>query len=112
MNLMDNRTSNLMKVIKQNTAQIKEITFSFSNTLKAFQQSMNTISMLLINLVNNGSILRENLNQLQSSIQTLVEDRISPFLIHKLILTQALQKIQRKLTKSYPGFYLTHFEPS
>lgn len=112
MNLVDNRTSNLMKGIQQNAEHIQKVTHNFYKTMSSFQQSMSNMSIILINLVNNGNILREKLNQLQSSIQSLVEGRISPFLIPKHMLTQTLHKIQRILTESHPGFYLTHFNPS
>ncbi|CAC5370307.1 unnamed protein product [Mytilus coruscus] len=112
MTLIDNRTNNLMNGVKTNAAEIKQITYKFYNSLTSFQHSMTNISKILITLVNNANILRENLNQLQSSIQSLAEGRISPFLLPKHILAHSLHKIQRIMSESYPGFHLTHFDPS
>ncbi|CAC5378737.1 unnamed protein product [Mytilus coruscus] len=102
--LIDNRTNNLMNGVKTNAAEIKQITYKFYNSLTSFQHSMTNISKILITLVNNANILRENLNQLQSSIQSLAEGRISPFLLPKHILAHSLHKIQRIMSESYPGF--------
>ncbi|CAG2233954.1 unnamed protein product [Mytilus edulis] len=112
MTLIDNRTNNLMNGVKTNAAQIKQITYKFYNSLTSFQHSMTNISKILITLVNNANILRENLNQLQSSIQSLAEGRISPFLLPKHILAHSMHKIHRIMSESYPGFHLTHFDPS
>lgn len=112
MTLIDNRTNNLMNSVKTNAAQIKQITYKFFNSLTSFQHSMTNISKILITLVNNANILRENINPLQSSIQSLAEGRISPFLLPKHILAHSMHKIQRIMSESYLGFHLTHVDPS
>ena len=53
-------------------------------------------------------MFRSNLLQLQACIQSLVEGRISPFLIPKHDFAHTLDQIQANLTRYYPGFYLTH----
>lgn len=112
MSLMDNKTLNLMKGIQNNAKQIQAVSDTFSSNMVTFQQSMLNISQILISITNQGNILRSNLNQLQSAVQSLVEGRISPYLLPKHALTQALHKVQTILTNSYSGFYLTQFHPS
>jgi len=110
--LIDNKTTNLIHGVQQNAAEIKKLTTSFYSTLSTFQDSFTNMSKMLISMVNDANILRENLNQFYSSIQSLVEGRISPFLIPKHALLHSLHKVQRILSKFYPGFYLTHLEPN
>ena len=110
--VIDDRTSNLMQGIKENSLEMQKITHSFQDSLKSFEQSMANTSQFLITLTNNFNMLRSNLLQLQASIQSLVEGRISPFLIPKHDFAHTLNQIQATLTKYYPGFYLTHPHPA
>lgn len=112
MSLVDNKTNNLMNGIQANSKEISVLAHSINMSLVTLQQSMFSISKILINLTNQGNILRSKLDQFQTAVQSLVEGRISPLLLPKHTLTQALHKVQRILTDSYPGFYLTQFHPS
>lgn len=112
MSLVDNKTNNLMNGIQEYSKEISVLAHSINMSLVTLQQSMFSISKILINLTNQGNILRSKLDQFQTAVHSLVEGRISPLLLPKHTLTQALHKVQRILTDSYPGFYLTQFHPS
>jgi len=112
MEVVDNRTTNLMHGIQENSKQIIGLTKSFESSLRTLEQNMMNMSKVLTTLSNNFNVLRSNLLQLQSSVQSLVEGKISPSLIPKIVLTKTLHKIQSTLTKYYPGFHLTHFHPT
>ena len=110
--VIDKRTSNLMQGIKDNSLEIQTIAHSFQLAIVSSEQSMVNISQILITLTNNFNVLKSNLLQLQSAFQSLVEGRISPFLIPKHDFSRTLHQIQSTLNKKYPGFYLTHSHPS
>ena len=110
--LANNRTSNLMQGIKDNTKEINLLTSSFQTSLTSLQQSMFNISQVLITMTNQCNRLRSSLDKMQAAVQSLVEGRISPFLLPRHTLAQTLHKVQGILTHSHKGFYLTHFHPS
>lgn len=109
MEVVDNRITHLMHGIQE---QILGLTKSFESSLRTLEQNMMNMSKVLTTLSNNFNVLRSNLLQLQSSVQSLVEGNISPSYIPKIVLTKTLHKIQNTLTKYYPDFHLTHFHPA
>ncbi|XP_063412759.1 uncharacterized protein LOC134695439 isoform X1 [Mytilus trossulus] len=112
MSLVDKRTTNLMDGIQQNSVEILAIANKFQMSLENTQSFFLNTTTLLTELTNKGNMLRSKVDQFQAAIQSLVEGRISPFLLPKHTLTLALHKIQTILTNSYPGFYLTQPHPS
>ena len=110
--VIDDKTSNLVQGIQDNALEIEKVTLSFQKSLRTLEQSMVNMTQYLITLTNSYNTIRSNLVQLEHAIQSLVEGRISPFLIPKHALITILHQIQSILTKYYPGFYLTHVHPA
>ncbi|CAC5379943.1 unnamed protein product [Mytilus coruscus] len=90
--VIDKRTSNLMQGIKDNSLEIQTVAHSFQLAIVSSEQSM--------------------LQNAFQHVQSLVEGRISPFLIPKHDFSRTLHQIQSTLNKKYPGFFLTHSHPS
>ncbi|CAC5384224.1 unnamed protein product [Mytilus coruscus] len=112
MSLVDKRTTNLIDEIQKNSIEILTIANKFHMSLENTQSFLLNTTTLLTEVTNKGNMLRSKVDQFESAVQSLVEGRISPFLLPKHTLTQALHKIQTILTNSYSGFYSTQPHPS
>lgn len=110
--LIDKKTANLMHGINLNSRQISLTANAMKSSMNHLSESMISMSQMLVNITNKSNIIRHNLDKFVSAIQTLVEGRISPFLLPKHTIMHTVDKIKTILGKSYPGFSLIEFHPT
>lgn len=112
MKVMDRRTTNLMRGIETNYVQITRLTNLFNTTLNEFQDSFSNISTIIADQVHKSSSIINSLTNLQHAIESLVQGKITPFLIQESVLAQTLQQIEKKLSKSHTRFFLIKKHPA
>lgn len=112
MKVIDQRTTNLMRGIQTNYQQITRLTTLFNTTISEFQDSFSNISTIIADQVHKSSSIINSLTNLQNSIESLVQGKLTPFLIPEEILAHTLQHIQRKLAKSHSKFFLIRKHPA
>ncbi|KAK3103915.1 hypothetical protein FSP39_022884 [Pinctada imbricata] len=110
--ITDKKTANLLNGVKINSQNINVLASTFNAKISQLEQAITNISALLVQQVNEANVLRSNLNNLQSAFQSLIEGKLSPFLIPKTKLKPVLFGITKMLRNSHKGFYLTHTNPS
>ena len=101
MKVIDQKSTNLMRGIQTNYQQISRLTTLFNTTMSEFQDSFSNISTIIADQVHKSSSIINSLTNLQNSIESLVQGKLTPFLIPEEILAQTLQHIQRKFLKSH-----------
>lgn len=106
MKVMDQRTTNLMRGIQTNYQQITRLTNLFNTNFSEFQDSFSNISTVIADHVHKSSSIINSFTNLQNAVKSLVQGKITPFLIQETVLAQTLQQIERKLSKSYTQFFL------
>lgn len=112
MSYVDNRTSNLMKGIKENHEQIGSFITFYNARLTNLQYAILNFSTLLTNQVHEAALIRSNLGEFYNSMQSLVHGKLTPLLLPRRILVHTLKTIQSLLTNSYNNFYLSHSDPN
>ena len=112
MSLMDNRTSNLIEGLKVNSLKIDALARTFSKNLIQVEYAMSNISVIMLQQVTKATNVRSTFDKLLSATESLIEGKISPFLIPKGKMNSVIGKINQILQKSYKGFFLTHTDPS
>ena len=73
MTVMDKRTTNLLKGIELNKAVIQNMTYAFTERLELLENMLTNVSALLVQQINEASVIRSNLQNLQSAVESLVE---------------------------------------
>lgn len=111
MQLTDSRINNLKNGIKNNAQAISLLANKLSN-IDQLVATVTNFSEILVNQVNKVTVFKNRLDKLETSIQTLVEGKLSPFLISKTLLMHTIRQISSLLRKSYKGFELVHTDPS
>jgi len=106
MTLIDDRINNLKQGITNNFNTLKSVLHSFRYNYEHLEQVMTNISSIISDQVYRANHVQNMFLNLQSSIQTLINGRISPFLINKEILISTLHGIQQILKEKYPKFHL------
>lgn len=106
MKVMDQRATNLMRGIQTNYQQITRLTNLFNTTFSEFLGLFFNISTIIEDQVHKSSSIINALTNSQNAIESLVQGKITPFLIQETVLAQTLQQIERKLSKSYTQFFL------
>ena len=104
----DRRMTNLMSGIKANSHLITNLAQNVNSRFQVFQHDIINISGILIKQVDKTNMLRSRLGKLELAVQSLVEGKITPFLIDRTVLSHVIRSIHSKLKKSYKQFYLTH----
>lgn len=112
MSIAEHRTNNLMLGIQINANHVNAFAKSFNVSLLSVQQSMLNFSTSLTSISHTGNSILHELNKLEFALQTLIEGRVSPVLIPKQVLSNALHEIKYILTSSYPNFHLTNMHVS
>ena len=110
--IADKRMNNLMKGIKTNSMAISTMSEMVNKKFLNIEQAYMNMSRIIVQQVSKASTLRDTFNKLESSVQTLVENRLTPYLIPKSSLIKTIQHIHRLLRKNYKQFYLTHTDPA
>ena len=110
--IADKRMNNLMKGIKTNSMAISTMSEMVNKKFLNIEQAYMNMSRIIVQQVSEASTLRNTFNKLESSVQTLVENRLTPYLIPKSSLIKTIQHIHRLLRKNYKQFYLTHTDPA
>ncbi|XP_062574148.1 uncharacterized protein LOC134235987 [Saccostrea cucullata] len=108
----NHRMDNLAAGIKENSEYISKIATAFNNKLYDLEKSFVNVSKILMSQVNRATLLRSDFDKLSAAIQSLLEGKITPFLIPKFLITRTLSNINFKLRKSYKNFYLIHTDYS
>lgn len=103
--LTDKRMKNLVHGIKANADYITSVATSFNNKLFDLESAFTNVSEILINQVNQASSLRTNFAKLENTVESLLEGKISPFLIPKHILAEVISSIQFYLIQLDSSFY-------
>lgn len=111
MKLTDSRMNNLKNGIKNNAFAISLLATKLAN-VSELESSFVNISEVLLNQVNKVTVYKNKMNRLVSAVQTLIEGKLSPFLISKSTIGHTLHQITGLLRKSYHGFHLVHTDPS
>lgn len=111
MQLTDSRINNLKNGIKNNAQAISLLAKKLSN-IDQLVATVTNFSEILVNQVNKVTVFKNRFDKLETSIQTLVEGKLSPFLISKTLLMHTIRQISSLLRKSYKGFELVHTDPS
>lgn len=110
--LTDNRMKNLVHGIKANSDYITKVASEFNNKLFDLENAFVNVSEILTNQVNQATLLRSQFTKLENSVESLLEGKISPFLIPKHLLSEIIANIRHKLQKSYQKFYLIQLDAS
>ncbi|XP_062603682.1 uncharacterized protein LOC134265486, partial [Saccostrea cucullata] len=110
--LTDKRMKNLVHGIKSNSDYITSVATAFNNKLYNLEAAFTNVSEILINQVNQATLLRSKFTKLENAVENLLEGKISPFLIPKHILSKVISNIRHKLRKSYQKFYLVQLDAS
>lgn len=95
MQLTDSRINNLKNGIKNNAQAISLLANKLSN-IDQLVATVTNFSEILVNQVNKVTVFKNRLDKLETSIQTLVKGKLSPFLISKtlLIVEKILQRVR------------------
>lgn len=97
--------------IKNNAYAISLLATKLAN-VSEFEASIVHISEVLSNQVNKVTVYTNKMNRLVAAVQTLIEGRLSPFLISKATIGHSIYQITHLLRKKYHGFHLVHTDPS
>ena len=92
MKLSDSRMNNLKRGIKNNAEAITLLANKLSN-ISELEASLANISEVLLNQVNKVAVFKNKMDKLVAAIQTLVEGKLSPFLISKSIIGHTIIQI-------------------
>ena len=79
--VVDEKTHNLLKGIELNSAVIANVTKVFNAKFITMENILTNISSVLVQQVNEATVIRSNLGNFQSAMQSLVEGKLSPFLV-------------------------------
>lgn len=111
MKLTDSRMNNLKNGIRNNAYAISPLATKLAN-VSELEASFVNISEVLLNQVNKVTVYKNKMNRLVAAVQTLIEGKLSPFLISKSTIGHTINQITHLLRKSYHGFHLVHTDPS
>lgn len=85
---------------------------STNTNFSEFQDSCSNISTIIADQVLKSSSIINSLTILLNAIESLVQGKLTPFLIQETVLAQTLQQIERKLSKYYTQFFLIKILPA
>ncbi|KAK3100591.1 hypothetical protein FSP39_022245 [Pinctada imbricata] len=112
MSVVDEKTTNLLRGIELNKDIIEKLTVAFNAKLITLEKILTNVSSMLVQQVNEASEIRSNLANFLSAVQSLVEGKISPFLIPRSKFNAVIKSITKSLQKHHKGFFLTYTDPS
>ena len=108
----DKRMTNLMHGVKANNELITNVVKVMNGKFQNLELSVLNISSIILKQVDKTNILRSKLNKLELAVQSLVEGKLTPYLLSREILSDVLHNIKSRMSKSYSQFHLTHLNPS
>ena len=112
MTVVDTKTSNLLRGIELNKDVIQNLTVAFNERLITLESILTNVSSLLVQQINEASVIRSNMGNFQSAVQSLVEGRLSSFLIPRMKFRNVIKSIANSLRKNHKGFYLVNTDPA
>lgn len=111
MKVVDDRMTNLKNGIENNFKTLNNVLHNFRFTYEHLELTLTNISGILADQVHRANELELTFLSLQSSVQSLVEGKLTPFLLPKQVIAQTMSEIQSILHNKYSGFHLIVADP-
>ena len=107
MTATDTRITNAFNGIKQNHDILQQLDISVQNSLVTVSRMSNLIMKLLSRSIVNALTLQRKVDDLYYGVQTLLQGKLSPYLIPADVLSRAIARVNYHVNLKYPGYSIT-----
>ena len=112
MTSVNKRLDNTMHSIELNHDQINEVSHYMSRALIKTRDTWLSLLRSLTNTIHHSHIIELEINELLTGVYSLVQGKLSPFLIPFKTLQNALYNVNAKVQTKFPGFEVTIVDPN
>ena len=112
MTLTNNRITNLKNSILNNHKELNNLAHIVSESEIELKNLMLDITASLVKQINTASIIRQHFDKLHTAIESLLQGKISPFLISKQDMHHTIKQIQHVLNSKYTKYHITEKNPT